>query len=239
MNTEFLFRSKPYEKSCFTKVLEITSNGGVRVDCSVFFPRGGGQPGDSGNITWNGGMAPIQDTINTLDGGIELILEDNTELPPVGAVIKQELNWSRRFKHMQTHTALHLLSVVIPLPVTSGSIAEEKGRLDFDMPEPITNRDQIESQLNELVAKKLPVLESWITDEELEDNPSLVKTMSVKPPIGSGKVRLIRIGIDDEQVDLQPCGGTHVANTQEIGRIRLGKVEKKGRHNRRVNIILE
>ena len=137
---------------------------------------------------------------------------------------------------MRIHTALHLLSVVIPLPVTGGSISAEKGRLDFDMPEAPEDKAILEEQLNELIARDLEVHESWITDEELQAQPELVKTMSVKPPMGSGRVRLVGIGSDADQIDLQPCGGTHVARTGEIGRIRIGKIEKKGKQNRRVNI---
>ena len=137
---------------------------------------------------------------------------------------------------MQIHTALHLLSVVIPLPVTGGSISAEKGRLDFDMPDAPADKETLQAQLNELVDRDLEVHENWITDEELAAKPDLVKTMSVKPPMGSGRVRLVGIGRDTDQIDLQPCGGTHVARTGEIGRLRIGKIEKKGKQNRRVNI---
>ena len=136
---------------------------------------------------------------------------------------------------MRVHTALHLLSVVVPLPVTGGQITAEKGRLDFDMPDAPENRDALERRLNDLVAADIPVSEDWITDEELAGNPSLVKTMAVAPPMGAGRVRLIRIG----DVDLQPCGGTHVARTSEIGPLRLGKIEKKGARNRRINLLIE
>jgi misacylated tRNA(Ala) deacylase len=139
---------------------------------------------------------------------------------------------------MRAHTALHLLSVVIPLPVTGGAITEEKGRLDFDMPEAPEDRDALEAALNALVARDLPVTEDWISDAELAANPALVKTMSVAPPRGQGHVRLIRVGDGETQVDLQPCGGTHVARTGEIGRLRIGKIEKKGKANRRVNVHL-
>ena len=140
---------------------------------------------------------------------------------------------------MRMHTALHLLSVAIPLPVTGGAITDVKGRLDFDMPEALEDKDAVCDRLNAIIARNLPVTESWITDAELDANPGLVKTMSVKPPAGAGRVRLVRIGADDDQVDLQPCGGTHVARTGEIGRIRIGKIENKGKQNRRVNIALD
>ncbi len=149
-----------------------------------------------------------------------------------------DLDWDRRLQHMRVHTALHLLSVVIPLPVSGGAIGAGKGRLDFDMPEAPADKQAIEDALNELIARDLAVTESWITDGELDANPALVKTMSVRPPAGQGRVRLVRIGIGAEQIDLQPCGGTHVRSTAEIGRVALGKIEKKGKQNRRVTLTL-
>lgn len=157
----------------------------------------------------------------------------------MGTKVTQTLDWERRYRHMRIHTALHLLSVVIPLPVTGGSISAEKGRLDFDMPEAPEDKDALIETLNTLIERDLPVNDAWITDEELAANPGLVKTMSVTPPIGSGRVRLVRIGEGAQQIDLQPCGGTHVARTSEIGRVRIGKIEKKGRQNRRVNLFLD
>ncbi|MEM0944502.1 MAG: alanyl-tRNA editing protein, partial [Pseudomonadota bacterium] len=146
-------------------------------------------------------------------------------------------DWEIRHRHMRMHTALHLLSVVIPLPVTGGQIGAEKGRLDFAMPDPPEDKTALEMALNALIAADHPVSDTWISDAELAAKPEMVKTMSVKPPTGQGRVRLVRIG-GAEQVDLQPCGGTHVARTAEIGPIRLGKIEKKGRENRRVSIHL-
>ena len=140
---------------------------------------------------------------------------------------------------MRTHTALHLLSVVIPLPVTGGQISENKGRLDFNMPDPVENKAILEEQLNEIISKDYKITQSWITDSELDSRPDLVKTMSVSPPRGAGKVRLIRIGDENIQIDLQPCGGTHVNSTSEIGKVRFGKIENKGKQNRRVSIHLE
>ena len=157
-------------------------------------------------------------------------------LPKLGDNVEQVIDWETRFKHMRVHSALHLLSVVIPLPVTGGSITDKKGRLDFNMPEALSDKEELEIQLNKLISGNYEVTQSWITDEELLAQPGLVKTMSVQPPIGSGRVRLVRIGSDDNQIDLQPCGGTHVANTSEIGSMRFGKIEKKGKQNRRVNI---
>lgn len=237
--TELIYRQKPYERSCVSKVGAIGPNGGLVVDKSVFFPAGGGQPSDVGRLTWNSTNVAVSDVRRTANGEVELILANGVDLPTLGEEIRQEIDWDRRFAHMRTHTALHLLTVVVPFAVTSGSISTEKGRLDFDMPDPIQNREEIEVRLNQLVDRNLPVTEQWITDDELAANPGLVKTMSVKPPTGSGRVRLVRIGTVDEQIDLQPCGGTHVRSTSEIKRIRLGKIEKKGKRNRRVNIFVE
>lgn len=237
--TEPLYRSDPYARSTEARVVALTPEGGIVPERSVFYPSGGGQPGDCGRITWDGGRAAIVDTVK--GGGVNVVLvpESGAELPPVGAVIRQELDWVRRHLHMRTHTALHLLSVVLPFPVTGGQIGAGKGRLDFAMESAPEDRDALAAELNAMVARDLPVTEDWISDAELGANPGLVKTMSVKPPMGQGRVRLVRIGARDDQVDLQPCGGTHVARTGEIGRIILAKIENKGRQNRRVNITLE
>ncbi|MEM9765636.1 MAG: alanyl-tRNA editing protein, partial [Pseudomonadota bacterium] len=172
------------------------------------------------------------------EGGIAHVPVEGATVPPVGAEVEAVLDWERRFRHMRCHTALHLLSVVIPLPVTGGSIGAEKGRLDFDMAEAPEDKAALEAALRELVEEDHPVSAEWITDAELEANPGLVKTMAVKPPMGAGRVRLVRIGAGETPVDLQPCGGTHVARTGEIGAFSLGKIEKKGRQNRRVSLIL-
>ncbi|WP_417601860.1 alanyl-tRNA editing protein [Pararhodobacter oceanensis] len=237
--TQPAYQSDAYAQSCTTTVTRHSDmggdSGGVVVAASVFYPSGGGQPGDSGRLTWDGGAAEVTDTRK--DGSdIALILAAGADLPPVGAAVTMTLDWSRRHRHMRIHTALHLLSVVIPLPVTGGAITAEKGRLDFDMVDAPEDKQQIEDALNALVARDLAISESWITDAELAANPGLVKTMSVRPPTGQGRVRLVRIGSETEQIDLQPCGGTHVRSTGEIGRLRLGKIEKKGKQNRRVSI---
>ena len=227
-----------YLKSAPGRVVAHTDNGGVVLDASLFYPNGGGQPGDCGRLDWEGGGLDVANTLKGEGEAILLIPADGAVLPPVGAEVMQVLNWDRRYRHMRIHTALHLLSVVIPLPVTGGAITAEKARLDFDMPEAPADKQAIEDHLNALISRALPVRQSWISDAELAARPELVKTMSVKPPTGAGQVRLIRIGTEEGQVDLQPCGGTHVANTAEIGPVRLGKIEKKGRQNRRVNVFL-
>ena len=241
MTTSFdpVYRTDAYIRELPAKVVSHTDEGGIVLDRSVFYPTGGGQPGDSGWVDWDGQTISIATAVKGPTGESVLVPSEPVQLPPVGAHVVQRLDWERRHKHMRVHTALHLLSVVIPLPVTGGSIGAGRGRLDFMMPEPPENRDALEDELNRLIDRDLVVSESWITDAELEANPSLVKTMSVQPPRGSGQVRLVRIGEGRDQVDLQPCGGTHVARTGEIGRVVFGKIENKGKQNRRVNIALE
>lgn len=229
--TEHLYRDAPYLAEAPARVARRTEDGGLVLDASLFYPAGGGQPGDTGALEWEGGPTVIGDARKGEAGSVVLVPTDGP-LPPEGTEVVQRLDWERRHRHMRMHTALHLLSVAIPLPVTGGQIGAEKGRLDFDMPDAPADREALEARLNALVDADLPVLEEWITDAELDANPGLVKTMSVQPPRGAGRVRLIRIG----SVDLQPCGGTHVARTGEIGPLRLGKIEKKGARNRRVAI---
>ncbi len=238
MTTKLLFLEDAYRKSAHAKVTGLTEEGGIVVDQSVFYARGGGQPGDSGTLDWEGGRLSIATAVKGDNGAIVLIPAEPAALPPVGAEVHQRLEWDRRLGHMRVHTALHLLSVVLPLPVTGGAVGADKGRLDFDMPDAPEDKALLEGQLNALITRDLPVSEDWITDEQLAANPSLVKTMSVQPPKGAGKVRLVRIGEGSAQVDLQPCGGTHVRRTGEIGKVTLGKIEKKGRQNRRVTILL-
>ena len=235
--TELLFRDDAYLKSVSAVVISVSEHGGIVFDKSVFYPNSGGQAGDSGKITWsNGNFCTIENTIKT-DTGLPLLMASkNSILPAVGTTCTQLLNWEKRYAHMRMHTALHLLSVVIPLPVTGGQISSEKGRLDFDMPEAPEDKLLLQDQLNQLILGDYVVRTTWISDEELRQNPSLVKTMRVKPPMGTGKVRLVKISSDDQIVDLQPCGGTHVRNTSEIGSVVFGKIEKKGRQNRRVTI---
>lgn len=236
--TELLFRADAYLREAEAVVVGHTAEGGILLDRTVFYPTGGGQPGDSGWLAWGGATVPIATAVKAEGGQVALVMAEPMALPPVGTVVSQRLDWERRHRHMRVHTALHLLSVVIPLPVTGGQIGAERGRLDFDMPEPPEDVAAIEAKLNALIALDLTVSDDWITDAELAANPGLVKTMSVAPPTGQGRVRLVRIGTAGHQVDLQPCGGTHVARSAEIGHVSLGKIEKKGRQNRRVSISL-
>ncbi|WP_297619758.1 alanyl-tRNA editing protein [uncultured Roseicyclus sp.] len=236
--TEPLFVAEPYRKSATARVIAQTDEGGLILDRTIFYARGGGQPGDSGTLDWEGGRIAIATTIKGDGGAIILVPAEPCILPPVGAETEHRLDWHLRYGHMRIHTALHLLSVVLPYPVTGGAIGHDKGRLDFDMPDSPDDPAVIEGRLNAFVTRDLPVSADWISEAELDANPGLVKTMSVQPPRGAGRIRLIRIGAGSTQVDLQPCGGTHVARTGEIGKLVLGKIEKKGRLNRRVTIAL-
>lgn len=235
--TELLFRQDAYQTAADCRIIGHTAEGGILVDRSIFYATGGGQPGDSGVLDCGGTQVPIATALK-VEGGIALVPAEPVALPAPGTEARQLIDWSRRHRHMRVHTALHLLSVVIPLPVTGGQIAAEKGRLDFDMPEPPGDVAALEEALKSLIARDLTVSDDWITDEELLANPALVKTMSVRPPMGQGRVRLVRIMDGTTLVDLQPCGGTHVRRSAEIGRVEIGKIENKGRQNRRVTITL-
>lgn len=234
-----LFRQETYLRDAPARVAAHTPEGGVILENSLFYPTGGGQPGDSGWLTWDRQELSIATTVRDRDSGrIALVPAEPRALPPVGAYVTQELDWDRRHKHMRVHTALHLLSVVIPYPVTGGQISASHGRLDFNMPDAPQDRGELEEALNYFISLDARVSEDWITEAELDAAPELVKTMSVAPPRGRGDIRLIRIGEPQEPIDLQPCGGTHVARTGEIGALRLGKIEKKGRLNRRIYVHL-
>jgi misacylated tRNA(Ala) deacylase len=237
--TQPLFRDDAYLREAKAVVQAITDEGGIVLDQSLFYPTGGGQPGDSGLLIWGQTQMEIATTVKGAGDTIVLLPAEPAPLPVVGQAVTQKLHWDRRHRLMRMHTALHLLSVVIPLPVTGGSIAADKGRLDFDMEEAPADKDALEDDLNRLIACNMAVTTEWITEADLDAQPDLVKTLSVQPPRGSGRIRLVRIGLGQETADLQPCGGTHVANTSEIGRVRLGKIEKKGRQNRRVYLHLE
>ncbi|NHB78332.1 alanyl-tRNA editing protein [Rhodobacter calidifons] len=237
MTTELLFRDDAYLTAADCRIIGHTPEGGLIVDRSVFYPTGGGQPGDSGVLDWGGTRMPIATALK-VEGGIALIPAEPAPMPPVGAPARQQIDWGRRYRHMRVHTALHLLSVVLPFPVTGGQIAADRGRLDFAMPEPPGAVSALEEALNALIRRDLTVSDDWISDDALLANPGLVKTMSVRPPLGQGRVRLVRIADGETQIDLQPCGGTHVRRTAEVGQIKIGKIESKGRQNRRVSLQL-
>jgi len=237
--TEMLFRDDAYLRDAPARVLDHTPEGGIVLDASLFYPTGGGQPGDSGALSWNGQSLAIATAVKGEKDLIVLVPAEPRALPPVGAQVEQSLDWDRRFGHMRVHSALHLLSVVVPFGVTGGSIGPDRGRLDFDMADAPEDRDALEAALNDHVSADMKITEEWITSAELDANPGMVKTLSVQPPRGAGHIRLVRIGLGADTVDLQPCGGTHVARTGEIGALRIGKIEKKGRMNRRIYLHLD
>ena len=234
--TEPLFREDAYATACDAAVVDVTDSGGVVLDRTVFYAQGGGQPGDVGTLAGPDGSAlPVSNTVYGPDRAtiVHLVGEAARDLN-AGNRVRAELDWERRYKRMRIHTALHLLIVVLPYPVTGGAIGDGDGRLDFDIPDAGLDKAELSGRLNALIARDAAVGERWITDAELDANPGLVKTMSVKPPCGAGRVRLVEI----EGVDLQPCGGTHVRRTGEIGRVAVTNIEKKGKQNRRVRIAL-
>ena len=232
--TEDLFRADAYAVTTTATVLAVSaSEAGVEIilDRTLFYPMGGGQPGDTGVILApDGTECVITDTRKGIQPGTIAHRAASAGTLAPGQTVTLRLDWPRRHKLMRMHTCLHLLSAVIPAGVTGGQVGEDKGRLDFDIGELVLDRDAIEAQLNALIAADHPVGQRAITDAELDANPGLVKTMSVQPPRGAGIVRLIEI----PGVDLQPCGGTHVARTGEIGPVRIEKIENKGKRNRRV-----
>ncbi len=231
--TELLFRDDAYLRTCTAKVVS-AADGAIVLDRSVFYAQGGGQPGDTGTIRWDGGQAPVEDARYGPDGEIRHIVAADVVLPSPGTAVVAVLDWDRRYRHMRMHTALHLLGAVLRYGVTGGNIAADKSRLDFDM-EDTVDKDEVTAKLRALVSADHPIAGRWITDEELAVQIDLVRTMSVKPPTGAGRVRLLDIA----GVDLQPCGGTHLHSTGEVGAVQVSKVEKKGRHNRRVYIELD
>ena len=231
--TEDLFRHDSYLKEC-DAVVTAVDNEAIVLDQTVFYPLGGGQPGYMGAIRWQGGRARVIDTRYGEDGVIRHIVAADAEKPNVGDDVQAVLDWDRRYRHMRMHTALHLLGSVLQYGVTGGSISAEKSRLDFDMQDAV-DKAEVSKALSALVEGNHSVSCRWISEEELEAQPDLVRTLSVQPPKGAGKIRLLEI----EGVDLQPCGGTHLKSTGEVGQVRIGKVENKGKHNRRFNIHLD
>jgi misacylated tRNA(Ala) deacylase len=231
--TDPLHRNDAYLTECSATVTD-TGENTVCLDRTVFYALGGGQPGDSGFLQWDGGRVEIIDTRYGEGRSVHHITEEGATLPAVGTVVTATLDWDRRYIHMRMHTALHLLGSLLPYGVTGGNISARKSRLDFDTHEAIDKED-ITRRLKELIDANKAVSFRWITDAELDAQPDLVRTMSVQPPRDSGEVRLLEI----EGIDLQPCGGTHLKSTGEVGMVRVSKVENKGKHNRRVNIVLD
>jgi misacylated tRNA(Ala) deacylase len=234
MPTDCLFREDAYLTSTPATVLGLTEKGGIVVDRTCFYATSGGQPGDSGMLVTAAGEFSLATAVynDQLKTEIAHVPAEGAALPAVGEGVTLRIDWGPRYRRMRMHTALHLLSAILPYPVTGGAVNEDDSRLDFDIPEAGLDKDEITEKLNAMIKTDAEVLSRWITDAELEANPALVKTMAVKPPIGTGRVRLIEI----VGLDLQPCGGTHVRRTAEIGAVRVTTIEKKGKQNRRVRI---
>ena len=237
--TQKLYLETPYEKQFEAEVVSVDENR-VILSQSLFYPTSGGQPGDTGTLKASNQNFDIATTQKDKENDEVIhILAEGCPLPAVGDKVSGEIDWETRHKHMRMHTSMHLLCSLIEGYATGGQIGAEKSRLDFDVPSGAYDKEELTEKLNALIEADHPITTSWITDEELEANPDLIRTMSVKPPMGSGKVRVVQIGADDNVVDFQPCGGTHVKSTGEIGRIRVSKIENKGKQNRRFHIVFE
>jgi misacylated tRNA(Ala) deacylase len=236
--TEQLYRIDAYLRDCTARVIAVNERGGIVLDRTVFYAAAGGQPGDKGALEIEGGAAcPIATTVYDADKAtIVHVPAPGAALPSPGQNVRAVLDWDTRARLMRMHTGLHLLCSLVKFPVTGGQVGADEGRLDFDIEDAsAVDKDKLTADLNTLIAANHPVTERWITDAELEANSGLVRTMAVKPPMGTGKVRLVVIG-ENGTVDLQPCGGTHVGATGEIGQIAVTKIEKKGKLNRRIRV---
>jgi len=235
--TEALFRDDPYLGEAAATVVEINGRGGIILDRTIFYATSGGQPGDTGAaLRADGSRIAIAATITgeTKDEIIH-VPAPGQPIPAAGETLSLSIDWERRLRLMRMHTACHLLTVVCPFPITGASVGENDSRVDFDIPEAGFSREDVTARLMELVRADHPVFTRWITEEELSRNPGLVKSKNVRPPSGSGRIRLVCIG-EDASIDSQPCGGTHVRSAGEVGEIHIGKIEKKGRENRRFRI---
>ncbi|MDX8478659.1 alanyl-tRNA editing protein [Mesorhizobium sp. VK24D] len=235
--TEALFRDDAYLKTAEAQVVAVNDRGGILLDRTIFYATSGGQPGDTGLFERaDGSRIAIAATITgeTKDEIIHVPAPEQP-LPAVGETLKLAIDWTRRYLLMRMHAACHLLTVVCPFPITGAAVAEDDSRVDFDIPDAGFTKEDVTARLMELVRADHPIFTRLITDEELAANPGLVKSKNVRPPVGTGKIRLVCIG-ENASIDSQPCGGTHVKSTGEVGEIHIGKIEKKGRENRRFRI---
>jgi len=235
---ELVFRDNPYAIECDATVVAAGPEG-VVLDRTVFYPAGGGQPGDSGVLVGADGAAiPVAEAVKG-EGPDDVLhrLPEGAAAPALGIKVTARIDWDRRHKHMRMHTAMHLLCAMIHHGVTGGQVGAEKSRLDFDSGDHVYDKEELTEKLNGLVAADYPVEPRWIDESELDENPDLVRTLSVQPPRGAGRIRLMAVG--DGVIDLQPCGGTHVARTGEIGKVRVAKIENKGKRNRRISIVFD
>jgi misacylated tRNA(Ala) deacylase len=236
-STEALFRDDAYLRTADATVIGINDRGGILLDRTIFYATSGGQPGDTGIILRADGTPLRIATTVTGESKDEIIHVPDADqpLPAAGEKVSLAIDWERRLRLMRMHTACHLLTVICPYPITGASVSEDDSRVDFDIPDAGFAREEVTARLMELIAANHPVFTRWISDEELAANPTLVKSKNVRPPSGTGRIRLVCIG-ENGMVDSQPCGGTHVAATGEVGEIHIGKIEKKGRENRRFRI---
>lgn len=237
LETKALFREDAYLQSATAKVIGVTAEGGIVLDQTVFYATSGGQPGDSGVLRRADGseIAIVTTVHGATKNDFIHIAADGQVLPVVGEEVTAEIDWVRRFKFMQMHTACHLLSVICPFPVTGAAVNIDDSRVDFDMPDATFTKEAVTEELMAMINAGSAVSTDWISDEELSANPELIKSKNVRPPVGQGRIRLVKIG-ENGAVDSQPCGGTHVANTAEIGELHISKIEKKGKENRRYRI---
>lgn len=237
--TQPLFRLDAYLRQAPGRVIDHTAEGGIVLDVSLFHPTGGGQPGDAGRLVWDGGGIDIATTVRGQGSDIVLVPAEPAPLPVIGTRVTQSLVWDRRHRLMRMHTALHLLSALLARPVAGGQVGTDKSRIDIEMEDGMPDRVALDRALTALVNRDLPVTAEAIGPDDLAARPGLIRTAVVRPPRGTGDIRLIRIGTDEGTVDLQPCGGTHVASTAEIGQVHIGKIERKGRTHRRVYLHLK
>jgi misacylated tRNA(Ala) deacylase len=239
VSATLLFRDDAYLKDCEATLTAVNDKGGILLDRTVFYATAGGQPGDKGTLTWDGGNVTIATTVYDETKDVVHVPAEGQTLPVVGAKVTLTLDWSNRYRNMRAHTLMHLLCASVPFPVTGGAIGEDGGRIDFDIPEgQIPDKADLTATLNRLVTENHPVSFRWITDEEMAANQHLIRTMSVKPPTGTGRVRLVMIGADGK-VDLQPCGGTHLSSTGAIGLVVVSRIENKGKINRRIRVAFQ
>jgi len=234
---EALFREDAYLRETDAVVTAVTDDGGILLDRTVFYATSGGQPGDTGTLEREDGerLAIVETVCGASKDEIIHRLTEGAQLPEVGETVRLTIDWDRRYRLMRMHTACHLLSVVCPQPITGASVSEQDSRIDFDMPDGAPGKDEVTAKLMALVEADHPVYTRWISQDDLTANPGLVKSKNVRPPESAGQIRLVCIG-EEDSIDSQPCGGTHVARTGEVGEIHIGKIEKKGRENRRFRI---